>query len=147
MNHFPSAAGGQVYVWEVSSRQCVHRFTDEGCVLGRKVGVSPNGQYVACGSESGIVNVYERSECMGREAPKPLRAVMNLTTAVDLLQFNSTRSAALHLQSLPLPFFLSPASSSEMLAIASSAKKDAVKMVLSRCYCCNFALSPSIPRL
>ncbi|CAI8037089.1 U3 small nucleolar RNA-associated protein 18 homolog [Geodia barretti] len=99
---------GQVYVWDVASRQCVHRFTDEGCVVGRRVGVSPDGQFVACGSESGIVNVYERSEVMAKESPKPLRAVMNLTTAVDHLQFNST---------------------SEILAVASSAKKDAVKMV------------------
>ncbi|CAI8037093.1 U3 small nucleolar RNA-associated protein 18 homolog [Geodia barretti] len=45
---------------------------------------------------------------MAKESPKPLRAVMNLTTAVDHLQFNST---------------------SEILAVASSAKKDAVKMV------------------
>ncbi|CAI8037092.1 U3 small nucleolar RNA-associated protein 18 homolog [Geodia barretti] len=44
---------------------------------------------------------------MAKESPKPLRAVMNLTTAVDHLQFNST---------------------SEILAVASSAKKDAVKM-------------------
>lgn len=80
-----------MYVWDVASRRCVHRFTDEGCVVGRKVGVSPDGQYLACGSESGIVNVYERSECMRVETPKPLRAVMNLTTAVDQLQFNSSR--------------------------------------------------------
>ena len=59
------------------------------------MGVSPDGQFVACGSESGIVNVYERSEVMAKESPKPLRAVMNLTTAVDHLQFNSTRCASI----------------------------------------------------
>ena len=55
--------------------------------------MSPNGQFVACGSESGIVNVYERSECMSSPSPKPLKSVMNLTTSVDSLQFNSTRLA------------------------------------------------------
>jgi U3 small nucleolar RNA-associated protein 18 len=99
---------GKVYVWDVASRTCIHHFTDEGCVVGNRVGVSPNRQYIACGSDSGVVNVYEHSECMTRDTPKPLKAIMNLTTAVDLLQFNST---------------------SEILAIASSAKKDAVKMV------------------
>ena len=84
-------ADGEVYVWEMSSRQCLHRFTDDGCVVGKRVGVSPDNQFVACGSESGVVNVYERSECMKREKPRPIRAVMNLTTTVDHLQFNSTR--------------------------------------------------------
>ena len=79
----------------MGSRQCIHRFTDEGCVVGRRVGVSPNGQFVACGSESGIVNIYERSEVMMTEVPKPLRTVMNLTTAVDHLQFNAARLAAI----------------------------------------------------
>ena len=40
---------GEVYVWDLSSRRCVHKFTDEGCVLGTKVAVSPDGQRVACG--------------------------------------------------------------------------------------------------
>ena len=78
-------------MWDMTSRRCIHCFTDEGCVIGNRVGVSPDGRYVACGSDSGIVNVYERATCMKTEAPKPLKAIMNLTTAVELLQFNSTR--------------------------------------------------------
>ena len=46
--HFLSG-DGEVYVWDLSSRRCVHKFTDEGCVLGTKVAVSPDGQRVACG--------------------------------------------------------------------------------------------------
>ena len=86
-----SPGDGKVYVWDVSGRQCVHCFTDEGCVVGDRVGVSPDGHYVACGSDSGVVNIYSQEECLGRETPKPLKAVMNLTTAVDHLHFNSTR--------------------------------------------------------
>ena len=86
-----SSADGRVYVWDVPSRRCVHCFTDEGCVIGSRVGVSPNSRYVACGSESGIVNVYDMIECMKSETPKPLRSIANLTTTVDSLQFNSTR--------------------------------------------------------
>ena len=46
--HLPSG-DGEVYVWDLSSRRCIHKFTDEGCVLGTKVAVSPDGQRVACG--------------------------------------------------------------------------------------------------
>ena len=79
-----------MYVWDLSSRECVHCFTDEGCVVGNKVGVSPDGRYIACGSDSGVVNVYDNG-CLRNETPKPLKAIMNLTTSIDHLQFNPTR--------------------------------------------------------
>ena len=75
----------------MSTRDCVHCFTDEGCVTGTTVAISPNGRYVACGSDSGVVNVYEEEECLRHTAPKPLRAVMNLTTSIEHTCFNSTR--------------------------------------------------------
>ena len=80
-----------MYVWDMSTRDCVHCFTDEGCLTGTTVAISPNGRYVACGSDSGVVNVYEKEECLRNIAPKPLRAVMNLTTSVENTCFNSTR--------------------------------------------------------
>ena len=75
----------------MSTRDCVHCFTDEGCVTGTTVAISPNGRYVACGSDSGVVNVYKEEECLRHTAPKPLRAVMNLTTSIEHTCFNSTR--------------------------------------------------------
>ncbi len=82
---------GKVYVWDMSTRDCVHSFTDEGCLTGTKLAVSPNSQYIACGSDSGVVNLYESEQCLRSGFPKPLRAVSNLTTSIDHLCFNSTR--------------------------------------------------------
>ncbi|XP_069786017.1 U3 small nucleolar RNA-associated protein 18 homolog [Narcine bancroftii] len=99
---------GQVYVWDVKSRRCVNRFTDEGCLRGTCISVSHNGQYVACGSSSGVVNVYSRNSCLNETSPKPIKAIMNLVTSVSSLTFNPT---------------------TEILAIASKETKDAVKMI------------------
>lgn len=98
---------GKVYVWDMATRDCVHCFTDDGCVLGNTVAVSPSGRYVACGSDSGVVNLYD-DQCFTNERPKPLKAVMNLTTAIDQTVFNS---------------------SSEILALTSQRKKDAMKLL------------------
>lgn len=90
----------------MSTRDCVHCFTDEGCLLGTKLAVSPSGTYVACGSDSGVVNVYSGEQCLKAAGdwgtttaavsrlspnPKPLKSIMNLTTAIDQVCFNSTR--------------------------------------------------------
>ncbi len=40
---------GEVYVWDMKTRDCVHHFTDEGCIDGTSIAVSPNGQYIATG--------------------------------------------------------------------------------------------------
>nr|XP_056713192.1 U3 small nucleolar RNA-associated protein 18 homolog [Euleptes europaea] len=99
---------GEVFIWDVKSRRCLHRFTDEGCLRGTSIAVSKNGQYVACGSSSGVVNVYAHDDCLRKTNPKPLKAIMNLVTAVTSLSFNPT---------------------SEILAIASKKIDDAVKLV------------------
>lgn len=99
---------GEVYVWDLSTRDCVHRFVDEGCFDGTAIDVSRNGQYLATGSYSGVVNVYERSALLSGRQPKPLKAVMNMTSPCTHLKFNS---------------------SSEILALASNYAERALKMV------------------
>ena len=52
---------GDVYVWDLQTRDCVHRFQDGGCVHGLSVDVSPNAQYVACGCVNSVpllINVH-----------------------------------------------------------------------------------------
>ena len=78
-------------------RDCVHRFIDDGCVRGASLAMSPNSQFIACGSYSGVVNLYDR-ECLVSEKPRPLRAIMNLTTYVDTIAFNTTRYAYMYVQ-------------------------------------------------
>ncbi|XP_067914686.1 U3 small nucleolar RNA-associated protein 18 homolog [Heterodontus francisci] len=99
---------GEVYIWDVKSRRCLSRFIDEGCLRGTCIAVSRNGQYVACGSSSGIVNVYSRDTCQHQTNPKPVKAIRNLVTTATSLAFNPT---------------------TEILAIASNATDDAVKMI------------------
>ncbi|XP_053160112.1 U3 small nucleolar RNA-associated protein 18 homolog [Hemicordylus capensis] len=105
---FTHSVEGEVFIWDVKSRQCLNRFTDEGCLSGTSIAVSKNSQYVACGSSSGVVNVYAHDNCLRETNPKPLKAIMNLVTAATSLSFNPT---------------------TEILAVASNKVDDAVRMV------------------
>ncbi|XP_059936949.1 U3 small nucleolar RNA-associated protein 18 homolog isoform X2 [Mesoplodon densirostris] len=99
---------GDVYVWDVNSRKCLNRFVDEGSLYGLSIATSRNGQYVACGSNCGVVNIYNQDSCLQEANPKPIKAVMNLVTGVTSLTFNPT---------------------TEILAIASEKMKEAVRLV------------------
>lgn len=46
---FPSAGDGEVYVWDMNTRRCVHKFMDEGCLKSTTLSASRDGQYLACG--------------------------------------------------------------------------------------------------
>ncbi|KAL5012309.1 hypothetical protein ScPMuIL_010860 [Solemya velum] len=99
---------GDVYIWDMGTRDCVHRFTDEGCVHGTSIGVSQNRRYLACGSYSGIVNVYDTDICSQSQNPKPLKAIMNLTSPCTSSLFNSHN---------------------EILALSSNYSERAIKLV------------------
>ncbi|XP_070703390.1 U3 small nucleolar RNA-associated protein 18 homolog [Pempheris klunzingeri] len=105
---FANSEEGEVYVWDMRSSRCVNRFTDDGCVTGTSIATSQNGQYLACGSQAGVVNVYSQEACLNSANPKPLKAVMNLLTSATSLAFNPT---------------------SEILAIASRAEDEAIRLV------------------
>ncbi|XP_017296898.1 U3 small nucleolar RNA-associated protein 18 homolog isoform X2 [Kryptolebias marmoratus] len=105
---FVNSEDGEVYVWDVRSSRCVSRFSDDGCVKGTSIATSPNGRYLACGSQSGVVNIYFQEACLNSTNPKPLKAVMNLLTSATSLTFNP---------------------SSEILAIASRVEDEAVRLV------------------
>uniref|UniRef100_A0A3P9A5U0 U3 small nucleolar RNA-associated protein 18 homolog n=1 Tax=Esox lucius TaxID=8010 RepID=A0A3P9A5U0_ESOLU len=105
---FTNSEEGEVYVWDVRSSKCLNRFMDDGCVSGTSIATSHNGQYLACGSAAGVVNVYSQEECTRQTNPKPLKAIMNLVTSATSLRFNPT---------------------SEILAIASRSSDEAARMV------------------
>lgn len=98
---------GEVCVWDMHARECVHKFYDEGCIAGEAIAMSPNNQYLACGSRSGIVNVYD-SASISTNSPTPVKVLSNLTTSVTALTFNA---------------------SSEVLAMASNHLPNALKLV------------------
>ena len=99
----------EVYRWNLSNFTCDLVFNDDGCVNGTSIAVSANHEFVACGSDMGVVNVYRRSELDSRSRnPQPLKAVMNLTTFVDAATFHP---------------------SNEILAINSRTLQNALKLV------------------
>ncbi|XP_018605179.2 U3 small nucleolar RNA-associated protein 18 homolog [Scleropages formosus] len=99
---------GEVFIWDVKSRKCLNRLTDDGSLKGTSIAVSRSGQYLACGSQSGVVNIYSHDACLKESTPKPLKAVMNLLTPVTSLCFNPT---------------------SEILGIASNTVDEAIRLV------------------
>ncbi|XP_049626968.1 U3 small nucleolar RNA-associated protein 18 homolog [Suncus etruscus] len=105
---YASSGDGEVYIWDVNSRKCFNRFVDEGSLYGLSIATSRNGQYVACGSNCGVVNIYNQESCLQETNPKPIKAIMNLVTGVTSLTFNPT---------------------TEILAIASDKVKEAVRLV------------------
>ncbi|XP_043090038.1 U3 small nucleolar RNA-associated protein 18 homolog isoform X2 [Puntigrus tetrazona] len=105
---FSSSQEGEVFIWDVQSSKCLKRFEDDGCVRGTSLALCRNDQYLACGSQSGVVNIYSQQDCLQKQKPKPLKAVMNLLTSISSLCFNST---------------------SEILAIGSRADNEANRLV------------------
>ncbi|POI34904.1 hypothetical protein CIB84_001340 [Bambusicola thoracicus] len=99
---------GEVFIWDVRSRKCLHKFEDEGSLEGKCIAVSKNNQYVACGSVSGVVNLYTTDVCLKENHPKPVKAIMNLVTSATSVTFNPT---------------------TEILAVASNEADEAVKLV------------------
>ncbi|XP_005144388.3 U3 small nucleolar RNA-associated protein 18 homolog [Melopsittacus undulatus] len=99
---------GEVFIWDVRSRKCLHKFEDEGSLEGKCIALSRNNQYVACGSSSGVVNLYTTDGCLKEQRPKPVKAIMNLVTSATCVAFNPT---------------------TEILAVASRETDEAVKLV------------------
>eukprot|EP00470_Lotharella_oceanica_P003216 CAMPEP_0170172084 /NCGR_PEP_ID=MMETSP0040_2-20121228/5316_1 /TAXON_ID=641309 /ORGANISM="Lotharella oceanica, Strain CCMP622" /LENGTH=250 /DNA_ID=CAMNT_0010412557 /DNA_START=97 /DNA_END=849 /DNA_ORIENTATION=- len=113
---------GEVYLWDMRMRKCVSRHYDFGSVHGTCIAATFDSKMYACGSSSGVVNLY--SNLYGKEqqqqqskggafraaatAPKPVKSFMNLTTPIDHLAF--TRN-------------------SEILAMSSSREKDSFRLV------------------
>ncbi|THZ21171.1 WD40 repeat-like protein [Aureobasidium pullulans] len=120
---------GEVTEWNIDEQRAVARWQDEGAVgtttitLGGDNGNagSPIGKdrWVAVGSSSGVVNIYDRRAWLVASsgnpsaspipnAPKPTRALDNLTTPISHLTFSPD---------------------GQMLVMASRWKKDALRIV------------------
>jgi len=99
---------GEVYVWDMKTRLCVHKFADDGCISGSCIAMAPTQQYLACGSSSGVVNVYNTNHLESSLTPKPEKAIMNLVTKATGVVFHP---------------------SAEMMGIYSGSKENAVRLV------------------
>ncbi|KAF2155065.1 WD40 repeat-like protein [Myriangium duriaei CBS 260.36] len=113
---------GEVTEWSLEAESVVGRWSDAGAVgttvlslggtMGRTSAIGGD-RWMAIGSSSGIVNVYDRSGwCKGGETcptnPEPTRVLDHLTTPVSTVAF---------------------APDGQILAIASRWKKDALRLV------------------
>ncbi|KAI0164828.1 Indigoidine synthase A like protein-domain-containing protein [Xylariaceae sp. FL1272] len=116
--------GGQVGEYSMAARRFLAVWNDEGSNGGTAIALGgANGpdllgvdRWIAIGSNSGVVNVYDRhslilpseDELELKQRPEPTRALMQLTTPVTTLAFSPD---------------------GQLLAIASRFKKDALKLV------------------
>uniref|UniRef100_A0A914HJE4 Uncharacterized protein n=1 Tax=Globodera rostochiensis TaxID=31243 RepID=A0A914HJE4_GLORO len=84
------AVDGAVNTWNL--RRCAEQkvFFDHGCVRATRLSCSRTGQFVACGSNTGIVNVYDLAKvAMDTEkSPKPVHTFDQLTTSVSFVGFS-----------------------------------------------------------
>nr|CDS32257.1 U3 small nucleolar RNA associated protein 18 [Hymenolepis microstoma] len=89
LNAFSS--DGSIFVFDMRKNTLpMHRWYDYSCVGGCSLAISNDSKYIACGSESGYVNIYTWKSVMKdlTKRPKPLKTVGNLVTAVDQLRFH-----------------------------------------------------------
>ena len=120
-----------MFEWDMGSRRCVRWMTDEGCVGGTRVSVC--SQWMACGSSTGIVNMYSLEEVRG------IRGVTDGAATGDSDSFaHSSASASAQyslkplytMQNLVTPVTsLAFAPGDEMLLAASAHVEKALKLV------------------
>jgi U3 small nucleolar RNA-associated protein 18 len=105
---------GNVFEYTMLSKSITSVWQDEGAVTATTIANS--ARFVAVGSASGIVNIYDRTTSFGEKkiggeamgAPKPVKTLENLVTSVSVLEFSHD---------------------GQVLCIASTAKKDALRLV------------------
>ena len=112
--------GGEVIEWDGRQMRAVARWIDEGAVgitvvgLGGRGGGSKvlgNDRWVAVGSSSGIVNIYDRQKWSAESVParpKPVRVLEQLTTPISHLEFSQD---------------------GQLLCMASRWKRDALRLI------------------
>jgi len=86
MSLYSSGDRGDVYVWDIRAMKCRARFHDEGSTGTRSISVCKG--MLAVGSNNGVVNLYDTENATASRNPSPLKAIMNLTTPIDQLNFN-----------------------------------------------------------
>lgn len=108
------APGSQRLLKELNKKSKTHnkilrRWDDEGGVGITKVKLGgPKNRWLAIGTNTGLVNIYDRQQFLENKPVKPIKTVENLVTSISTLQFSSD---------------------GQILCIASRAKRDALRLV------------------
>lgn len=107
-----SGTDASVYIWDIRSSRCLCRFDNEGGTATSSIatcGTSSSSGFTAVGADSGVVNVYDNATLTSSSSDiRPVKALLNLVTAVDSLTFNQDM---------------------QVLAMSSRLTKDALKLV------------------
>lgn len=101
---------GDVYQWDLETRTCIKRWNDQAAINPSSIAISINNSFIATGSSSGVVNLYNAKSCLGTESssnPDPLKSFMNLSTPINQVLFHP---------------------SNLVMAYSSSTKKDSLKL-------------------
>ncbi|KAL0279259.1 UNVERIFIED_CONTAM: hypothetical protein PYX00_000862 [Menopon gallinae] len=98
---------GDVYIWDMNTRQCIQKFTDDGSINGTAIDVSSNNSLLACGSNTGVVNIYDINKVMSNNFT-PLKILYNIRNPITGVKFNPT---------------------SEILCISSYHKENTIRLV------------------
>lgn len=81
--HLFSAGGsGAVYVWDLTSFRCVKKFFDDGGTLATSISVSNDLSLLACGSSSGVVNMYDVASLLSSDGATPIKSYGSLVTPI-----------------------------------------------------------------
>lgn len=94
---------GEVWEFSLQTFSIINRWTDVTGIGITRIRASPNGRFLAIGSNTGFVNVYDRMK-----DNRLLKSISNLTTTISSLEFSHD---------------------SQVLCIASRAARDALKLV------------------
>ena len=90
---FSSGLDADIYKWDLRMPgRCLSRWKniDGTCVTSLALGKNVSASYLAVGSESGVLTLYDGNVPGGTEAPTTLKTAMNLTTKVTSCEFHSS---------------------------------------------------------
>ena len=121
-NLLTAGGDGAICLWDLRMMRCLDKVQDHGtlnctaldCSGKIRSATTNNVSFYACGSDAGIVNVYQTPKHGMKEtspfllSKKPEKTLMNLTTSIDNIVFSSD---------------------CQMMAISSRLKKEAMRLV------------------
>ena len=79
---------GEIWHWDLRKREVLSKTADLGNFKATCMTVSKCGKYMATGSYSGSVNIYDARGFTSES--KPMKSLENLTTSISMLKFNPT---------------------------------------------------------
>lgn len=100
-------------IWEFdlssSSTKVTRKWADTSAVAVTRIALGgPGDRWLAVGTKSGMVNLFDRLSCNGSDSPKPFKEISNIVTEITDLKFSPD---------------------GQILCMSSLQKKDALKLV------------------